>query len=138
MSSASYYQRLRNFVESIEFSNLTGALIPIHHWHADVCNDQTINVLSRNVRVFYLFKCLKAIVGSINYFTKFFNSKSINCKQHGDYVKRFIINDEDPLFHNSIIILIIMTFLNYAFELIFIFTYNIGIFLLERLHVLLN
>lgn len=65
MAGACNYHWLWHLIKTIKVSDLICSLVAIHNRHANIGNNQTIYMCTFQIRIFYFFKSLHTIVGSI-------------------------------------------------------------------------
>ena len=89
---------LRDLVSAVEISDLLCGLEAIHHGHANVCQNQSVDVFALQQVVFDLIESLQSVVGPINLLGQAFDFQLVHNNLDSQNVEWLIVDDQDSLF----------------------------------------
>ena len=93
VASAGYDHRLGYIVDPIKAPKLIRELITVHLRHANVGENETVDVLSKIDGGFDLTERLLAIISAINFILQSLNAKPTQFDFHAQNVVWFVIHD---------------------------------------------
>lgn len=86
---------LRYLIISIKTPDLLRGFEAIHYWHANVRQNQTIDMRPTHVGFLYFVESFQAIVRPVNNTRQIFDLKTIQGQLHAQNIVRLVIDDED-------------------------------------------